>query len=58
MGGSFFFYKKIEKEDKTMSKGNVYATNAGGIIKAPNKVKNQPKASVVKGNDLRVKKSK
>lgn len=41
-----------------MSKGNVYATNAGGIIKAPNKVKNQPKASVVKGDDLRVKKSK
>ena len=32
---------------------NRYATNAGGIIKAPKPVKNQPKSTVVKGNDLR-----
>lgn len=42
-----------------MSKGNVYATNEGGMIKAPNKPKNQPKATVVTGGDLRTgKKSK
>lgn len=42
-----------------MSKGNRYATNAGGIIKAPHAVKDQPKATVVKGGDLRTgKKSK
>lgn len=40
-------------------KKNPYATNAGGIIKAPNNPgKDSPKSSVVKGNDLRVKKSK
>ena len=32
---------------------NVFATNQGGIIKAPNKVKDSPKSTVVKGNDLR-----
>ncbi len=43
-----------------MSKGNRFATNAGGIIKAPRSVgKEQPKATVVRGEDLRVgKKSK
>lgn len=34
-------------------KGNRYATNEGGIIKAPKKPTNQPKATVTKGNDLR-----
>ena len=32
--------------------GNRFATNAGGVIKAP-KSTPQPKATVVKGNDLR-----
>ena len=32
--------------------GNRYATNKGGIIKAPKSVQEQPKATVVKGNDL------
>lgn len=36
-----------------MSK-NKFATNAGGIIKAPNGVKKEsPSATVVKGSDLR-----
>lgn len=30
-----------------------FATNKGGIIKAPNRVTDQPKATVVKGSDLR-----
>ena len=41
------------------NKTNPYATNAGGAIKAPKSVGNaSPKSTVVKGNDLRVKKSK
>lgn len=36
-----------------MSKDNRYATNQGGVIKAPKPVKDQPKATVVKGGDLR-----
>lgn len=36
-----------------MSKGNRYATNQGGIIKAPKGVSNPPKSTVVKGSDLR-----
>ncbi len=36
-----------------MSKDNKFATNEGGVIKAPKSVKNSPKADVVKGNDLR-----
>lgn len=33
---------------------NKYATNSGGIIKAPkNTSKDQPKATVTKGSDLR-----
>lgn len=39
-------------------KGNRYATNSAGVIKAPKPVKDQPKAEVVKGNDLRNGKSK
>jgi hypothetical protein len=37
-------------------KDNRFATNAGGVIKAPKPVKNQPKANVTKGGpgkDLR-----
>jgi hypothetical protein len=34
---------------------NPYATNKGGMIKAPkNPAKDSPKATVTKGNDLRV----
>lgn len=36
-----------------MKKDNRFATNQGGVIKAPKPVKDSPKASVVKGNDLR-----
>lgn len=39
-------------------KKNPYATNKGGHIKAPGGIqKDSPKATVVKGNDLRAKKS-
>lgn len=39
---------------KKHSKGNPYATNAGGMIKSPkNPAKDSPKATVTKGNDLR-----
>lgn len=34
-------------------KGNSFATNQGGAIKAPRPVKDSPKATVTKGNDLR-----
>jgi hypothetical protein len=37
---------------------NVYATNKAGVIKAPRKVEDQPKAITVKGKDLRVGKGK
>lgn len=30
-----------------------FATNKGGVIKAPKPVTDQPKATVVKGEDLR-----
>lgn len=37
-----------------MKSGNRYATNKGGIIKAPNNTrKDSPKSDVVKGKDLR-----
>ena len=36
-----------------MKKSNQYATNQGGIIKAPRPVKDAPKATVTKGGDLR-----
>ena len=32
---------------------NRFATNKGGMIKAPKGVPDQPKATVVKGSDLR-----
>lgn len=32
---------------------NRFATNKGGVIKAPRPVNDEPKATVVKGNDLR-----
>ena len=35
-----------------MPKENKFATNAGGVIKSP-KPKDQPKSTVVKGEDLR-----
>lgn len=39
-------------------KKNPYATNKGGIIKAPNNVtSDQPKSTVKKGGDLRANKS-
>lgn len=38
---------------KKHSKGNPYATNAGGMIKSPKTPKDSPKATVTKGNDLR-----
>lgn len=36
-----------------MSKNNSFATNQGGVIRAPRPVKDSPKATVTKGNDLR-----
>ena len=39
-------------------KDNRYATNKAGIIKAPKKQSDQPKATVTKGNDLRTGKGK
>ena len=36
-----------------MRKDNRFATNQGGVIKAPKPVKDSPKATVVKGDDLR-----
>jgi hypothetical protein len=39
-----------------MSKQNPYATNSGGVIKAPHPVKDQPKATTKKSDkDLRTK---
>lgn len=35
-------------------KDNRFATNQAGVIKAPKKQSDQPKATVTKGNDLRV----
>ena len=35
-------------------KDNRFATNQAGVLKAPKKQSNQPKATVTKGNDLRV----
>lgn len=40
---------------KGNEKNNPYATNAAGKIKATKGKPEQPKASVIKGNDLRVK---
>jgi hypothetical protein len=49
----FIFSQKSEKEDSQMKKDNRFATNEAGVIKAPKSVKNAPKATVVKGKDLR-----
>lgn len=35
------------------SGGSRYATNKGGIIKAPRTTSDAPKSTVVRGNDLR-----
>lgn len=44
----------LKKEEIVMAtKGNKYATNQGGVIKGEKPVKDQPKATVVKGKDLR-----
>lgn len=48
-----FFYKNNEKEVEEMKKASRYATNEAGIIKAERPVSDQPKATVVKGKDLR-----
>lgn len=54
------FISKYCKGGKVMKKDNRFATNQGGVIKAPRPVSNDPKATVVKGSDLRdgTKKSK
>lgn len=52
--GSFCFSADGGKEDAM--KDNRFATNAGGVIKAPKPQTNQPKAKVTKGGtgkDLR-----
>lgn len=42
-----------------MKKGNPYQTNKGDVIKAPkSQSQGSPKATAVKGSDLRVKKTK
>lgn len=43
---------------KGSTKGNRYATNQSGPIKAPHAVKDSPKSTVIKGNDLRTRRSK
>ena len=50
-----FLYKKSNKGGASMKpcKDNRYATNKGGIIKAPKPVTDSPKSTVVKGSDLR-----
>ena len=54
-----FVIIKNKEEKKMKGKNNPYATNAGGYIKAPKTAdKNSPKATVTKGNDLRVKNNK
>lgn len=49
--------KKLKKGVEKMSKQNPYATNSGGVIKAPHPVKDQPKATTKNGGkkDLRTK---
>jgi hypothetical protein len=44
----FFLYQNKKKEERAMKKGNVYATNEGGIIKAPKAVKDSPKSTVIR----------
>jgi ribosomal protein L13E len=53
-----FNYRKRRKYGMKKS-NNPFQTNEGGIIQSPKKiVKNPPKATVVKGNDLRAGKGK
>lgn len=48
--GSFLFPLRKER----VMKDNKFATNKGGVIKAPKATgKGDPKATVTKGNDLR-----
>ncbi len=50
----WLFFQNSEKEEATMAKDNKFATNKGGVIKAPKPVsKDSPKSIVVKSNDLR-----
>ena len=51
-GMALFLYQR-KKEEREMSKNNGYATNKSGVIKAPKPVKDNPRATVVKGGDLR-----
>lgn len=49
-----FLFSNTKKGGKAMSnKGNRFATNQGGVIKAPRPVTNSPKSTVEKGDDLR-----
>ena len=52
---ALIFIKNLIKEGASMKpcKDNRYATNKGGIIKAPKPVTDSPKSTVVKGSDLR-----
>lgn len=49
---ALFFPKKSVKEERLM-KDNKFATNQGGVIKAPKPVKDSPKSTVTTGKDLR-----
>ena len=42
-----------KKGETVLKKDNKFATNQGGVIKAPRPQKDQPKATVTKGSDLR-----
>ena len=55
MGGmALFFGKKERRRETVMAKENKFATNKGGVIRAPHSVgKDSPKSKVVKGADLR-----
>lgn len=46
-------FSLLKKGVKVLKNGNKFATNQGGVIKAPRPQKDQPKATVVKGGDLR-----
>ncbi len=50
--GSIFLYFG-KKEVKRMKKDNRYATNKGGVIKAPKPTSGSPNSTIVKGDDLR-----
>ena len=48
-----FSLKNLKRRKSRMKKDNRFATNGAGVIKAPKSVKDSPKATVVKGKDLR-----